>query len=234
MTARYLHCGIVLVRSTTDPGDLDLPPDLDFTDPDTVEREGRAWLAKAWAREEVREALTVASPDLGARIGQILAAGQQPGTRDLRRGIMATASYLLRWQRRVTPFGLFAGIIPAAAGPAAARIGTAHRVVARADADWITALAQALEQNPAVRQHLTVVADNTGIVRDGRLIVARRAGPGSRAAGQACEASVRWTRPVQAAMEMAGSPVGFAELAARLAARFPAVAPDRVRALLDV
>ena len=36
MTARFRPGGLVLVRSTTDPGDLDVPRDLDFSEPEAV------------------------------------------------------------------------------------------------------------------------------------------------------------------------------------------------------
>src|SRR5262245_27362768 len=157
MTTRYQCGGLILLRATTDPGDLDVPADLDLSDPGAVEHEGRSWLAKLWARDDAREALSTASPVLGARIGQLLATGGGPAAaRDLRRAIMSAASYVLRWQRRATPFGLFAGILPASTGPgpAQARIGSAHRAVARAGADWVAALAGQLEHDPDLRQRL--------------------------------------------------------------------------------
>ena len=232
MTARYRSCGVILLRSTTDPGDIGIPPNLDFSDPSAVLNEGAEWLAKAWARSEVRDAITVASPDLSARIIQLL---DRPGTgtRDMRRAILSTASYVRRWQRRVTPFGLFAGVMPAATGPASGSIAAAHRVVARADAGWVAALTHALDRDAELRPRLTVIASNLAIVRDGRLIVSRRAQPGSAGPGPMREASVRWTRPVQAAIEMASIPVQVAALAGELAGRFPAVTPDMIRTLLD-
>jgi Lantibiotic biosynthesis dehydratase C-term/Lantibiotic dehydratase, N terminus len=140
MAVRYRHHGIALVRSTTDPGDLDVPQDLSLNDPEAVEAEGQAWLAKTWARGEVREAVGAASPVLAARVTQLLASPGHASTRDLRRVIVSLASYLMRWQRRVAPFGLFAGVLPATAGPAGATIGTAHRAVARPVPQWIAVL----------------------------------------------------------------------------------------------
>src|SRR5262245_5528541 len=58
-------------------------------------------------------------------------------------------------------------------------IGAIHRAVARADADWVAALAGQLERDMDLRQRLTVVADNAGVVRDGRFIIARHADPGT-------------------------------------------------------
>jgi thiopeptide-type bacteriocin biosynthesis protein len=233
MAARYRHHGLVLVRSTTDPGDLRVPRDLDLADPHGVGGQGRAWLAETWARRDVREAVTAASPDLAAQLSRLLASPEQADVRDLRRAVASLACYLLRWQRRVTPFGLFAGVVPAATGPAAAVMGSAHRAVARPDAEWTQAVARDLSRCPALLGRLAVVADATAVVRGGRLVLARRAGPGDRDPGPASEASVRWTRPVRAAMELAGFPVRFDALAAGLAARFPATSGQGVWSLLD-
>ena len=234
-TRRYRHSGVALVRSPTSAGQVDLPLDLDLSDKEAVRREGLAWLARVWALADVREALTTASLDLAAQIARLVCSRPEPAsTRDLRRAILSAAIYLLRWQRRVTPFGLFAGIIPADVGSAAARIGTAHRAVQRADADWIAALSDRLGRDQLLRPHLTVIADSTAVIRDGRLIVARRADPGSRAPDSAGETSVRWTRPAKIALEMAASPVRFAALATALADQFPAAGRQKVGALLDV
>lgn len=234
-TCRYRHSGVALVRAGTGAGQAGLPIDLDLSDEEAVRREGLAWLAGVWALADVREALTMASLDLAEHIARLVFSRTEPAsTRDLRRAILPAATYLLRWQRRVTPFGLFAGVMPADVGPAAARIGVRHRAVARADADWIGTLSDRLERDQLLRPHLTVIADSSAVIRDGRLIVARRADPGSRASGAAGETSVRWTRPVKAAVEMAVSPVRFAVLTAALAERSPAAGPRKVRALLDV
>lgn len=83
MTVRYRHHGFALVRSTTEPGDLALPHDLNLDDPEAIHSEGRVWLASAWSRSEVREAVSAASPILAARIAQLLASPELAGTRDL-------------------------------------------------------------------------------------------------------------------------------------------------------
>ena len=235
MAARYRPCGIVLLRSNTDPGDLDIPRHLDLSDDDAVAAEGRAWLEKLWARGDVRGALAVASPALCERVAELLAANSGSARpQDLRRVIRSVASYLLRWHRRVTPFGLFAGVLPVTIGPAAARIGTRHRVVTRADAEWVAALTARLGKLPGLRPSLTVVASNLSFVRDGRLVTGLDAGPaGSGIAGPAREASVRWTPPVQAATEIANAPVLVADLAAQLAARFPSAGQSAISHLVD-
>ncbi len=121
----YQHTGLVLVRATTDPGDLDPPTHLNLSDPAAIEQEGRAWLAKVWARPEVREALQLASTaSVRASTSSSMTAPGPHSVKELRRAIISVASYLLRWQRRATPFGMFAGVTAAAVGPATADVGT--------------------------------------------------------------------------------------------------------------
>lgn len=228
----YQHVGLMLVRATTDPGDLDLPL-LDLSDPAAIEHEGRAWLAKTWARADIREAMQIANPALGVRIEDLLraATGMAP-VADLRRAIVSTASYLLRWQRRATPFGLFAGVTTACIGRAAAKIGTRHRALARVDAEWLTMLVDRIEQHTSLRPQLKVVTNSAGFVRDGRWIVAGRGVLGSRTPGPIREVSVRHTRPVRVALAEAAAPIRFDTLAERLADQFPDASPEHVHALL--
>ncbi|MGH3899599.1 MAG: lantibiotic dehydratase [Pseudonocardiaceae bacterium] len=230
---RYQHAGLVLVRATTDPGDLEPPTHLNLSAPAAIEQEGRAWLAKVWGRAEVRQALTMASPALSIRIDQLLHAERGPAAvKELRRAIVSVASYLLRWQRRATPFGLFAGVAAASVGPAAADVGAGHRAVVRADAEWLTMLIDQIERHPGLRPRLTVVADSARIVRDGRVIVARRAEVGARTPGPLREISLPHTRPFQFALDAAASPIRFDALAAQMIDRFTSASPDKIHALL--
>lgn len=233
VSTRYQHTGLVLVRASTDPGDFDVPSDLSLSDPDAVTQEGWAWLAKLWARPEVPEALRFASPSLTTRVEQLLVAGAKPSNvRELRRAVSSVASYLLRWQRRATPFGMFAGVGVATVGPARADVSTGHRVVVRSDAEWLAALVDQLEAHHGLRPKLTVVADSARVVRDGRVVVHPRAELGSPDPGPLREASVQLSRPVAFALAAAVSPVRFDALTARVVARFPSASQDRVQALL--
>lgn len=229
----YRHAGIVLVRASTDPGDLDLPSDLNLAGPDGVASDARNWVAKVWARPEVRDAVSLASPVLGARLDQLLDENTTSRqAKDIRRAVVSMASYLLRWRRRATPFGVFAGVTTAAIGPARAEVGKNHQVTVRADAEWLATLIGQLDQHQGLRSRLTVVADNTRIVRDGRVIVHRRAQIGSRSPGPLTESSVRLTKPVRFALDMAGTPIRLDELAGRMMAHF-STAQDKVPSLLD-
>jgi hypothetical protein len=68
--------------------------------------------------------LALASPVLSARLDQVLDDATTPcSVKEVRRAIVSVASYLLRWQRRATPFGMFAGVGAAGIGPAVADVG---------------------------------------------------------------------------------------------------------------
>lgn len=228
LSTRYEHTGLVLVRATTDPGDFETPLQIDLSD----QQEGRMWLAKVWGRAEVQEALRFASPNLAARIEQLVGEETKLSAKEVRRVVVSVASYLLRWQRRATPFGMFAGVTTAAVGPSMAEVGAGHRVVARADAEWLTELIDRLERHPGLRSRLRVVADSGRVVRDGRVFVLRRAEVGASAPGPLRESSVRLTRPVQLALNVANAPVPFDVLAAQLTSSFHSVSPEKIHTLL--
>ena len=232
MTVRYVP-GMVLLRSTTWPGAPQVPHDLDPSDPGSIRGRGLAWLADVWGRAEVRDAVEAASPDLASQVTRLLRPGTRPGDKDMRRTVVAVAAYMLRWQRRVTPFGLFAGVMPVTVGPASAALDAGGQAVARADSDWTAALAAALDRDLDLRPHLAVIASNLAVVRDGRLVIARRTPSGAAVLGLAEEASVRWTRPVRAAVEAAQSPVGVAVLEGKLEAQFPEAPPGSICAVID-
>jgi thiopeptide-type bacteriocin biosynthesis protein len=232
--SRYRPAGIMLARATTYAADLDLPHDVDLTDDTAILRDGRAWLARVWADGCFREALEIASPALAAQIDAVLSEGSgRTSPRNTRRAVLSAISYLARWQRRTTPFGLFAGVTAAAAGERAqGRIGADHRVHLRADAEWLGALVDHLERHPLLRRRLLVSADNTHIVRDGRVIVAGRPNPGTTP-GPVRELSVANTRPVQAVLTAAANPIWFDTLAAHLRSRFPRAATEKIDQLLS-
>ncbi|MEV4628260.1 lantibiotic dehydratase [Micromonospora sp. NPDC049523] len=227
---RYQPVGPVLVRASTYPHDGSTPPNL--PGPAATGRQGLAWLAEQWSRAELSEAVTMASPSLAARVHQLLRADAEPAAVAVRRAVLATASYRLRWQRRATPFGLFAGVTTATVGPAVVRIGDEHLAVARADADWLAQVVDRLEQHHGLRRALMVVANSGGFVRDGRFIVAARPQPGEPTPGPVRETSTRHTRAVRLALAYAVQPVRFDELAARLAAELPQIDRARIDTML--
>ncbi|MGP4115291.1 lantibiotic dehydratase [Streptomyces sp. 4N509B] len=228
---RYRRQDGALLRITTDPGALDVPRDLDLSGEHGREQE-RAWLGAVWRREEIREALSAATPDLCRQIDDIVA-GRRSDPRRVRRSVLALASYLLRWQGRPTPFGLFAGVAPVRIG-ATPQVswGGKHRTAVRPDAAWLTDIVTRLHQCRPLLERLRVVANNTGHVRGSRYVV-----PGETMDGNAhqlapAEVSVRFTRPVAAALDAARTPTRYDELRAHLVDRFPAAGRERIDGLL--
>jgi thiopeptide-type bacteriocin biosynthesis protein len=146
--------------------------------------------------------------------------------------VASAASYVLRWERRATPFGTFAGVATAALGPAAAKIDPVHQIVVRADAEWLIKVINEVEQNRALRTRLTVVTDNSGTVRDGSFLIPRRAELGARSPGPLREAAVRLTTPIIYSLSQAVTPLPFDVLAERVSQRFPRVGTDRIHQLL--
>jgi thiopeptide-type bacteriocin biosynthesis protein len=224
----YQWHGAAVLRATTSPGPVDLPRTLDLDDPAVT----RAWLARVWQRKEVRDALRAASPVLCRTVDDVVR-GAQSQPRQIRRIALSVASYLLRWQHRPTPFGLFAGTAPVSIGPVpSVRWDAKHRVTVRADAEWITDIIQRLQHSPALLERLPVVANDAAQVRGDRLVA-----PGPPADGHALlmapvEVSVRHARPVNAAMRAAQAPIRFGDLRDHLHGLFPTAADGKVDALL--
>ncbi|MFD6754949.1 lantibiotic dehydratase [Micromonospora gifhornensis] len=229
----FRSASVIMARATTDPGDLDVPSHLDLASDTAVLREGLPWLMKTWARADIRDALALASPTLADQLDRVSASPDTAMAKVVRRAVISVAGYLLRWQRRTTPFGLFAGVTIAAIGAGSVTVGRQHRAVARVDSEWLRAVIDRLEQHSQLRRRLPVIADNTGVVRDGRFITARRADPDGGKAVPLRDASVRYTAPVQVALASAAVPVRYGDLAAALAERFPAARPDQITTVLD-
>ncbi len=221
-----------LLRVTTEPGALDLPDALDLSSAAPA-APVLAWLATMWGRGEIREALTWASPALCAQIEAILAAGGAAPVH-VRRASSPLASYLLRWQRRQTPFGLFAGVGPARFDSAVAKVrcGPGHRYAIRADADWLGEVTARIGRCPKLAARVPVVACNTVTRRGGRLIApGATPGPGPHREA-ALEVSVRATSPVIFALGAATVPIPLGELRELLASRFPTAGGDQIDGVL--
>ncbi|NBE99050.1 lantibiotic dehydratase [Nonomuraea sp. KC401] len=193
----------------------------------------RTWLARTWQIPGFAAAVEQASPDLARRVREICS-GEPISDQSVRRAVLSVMRYLLRASGRATPFGLFAGVAPARISAAtdlpAARIGDAHRPIARVTAEWLAAVVQRLEGEKALRRRLTVVANNLAFERDGRLVLEHRASP--EAGGAPGNVSVRATGPVRAALRLARDPLPVADLMDGLSAPFPRTAESMVDALV--
>jgi lantibiotic biosynthesis protein len=229
----YQYADVLLIRATTSSGGPLFPDDPELEgDPGEVLERAAAWLGQVWLLDEFRRAVEIASPALSLRVREARA-GHLTDARPARRLVHSVASYLLRWQGRATPFGLFAGVAAARVGRASAvRWGDDHQAVVRADTEWLGGVVDRLERCPELLQRLPVVANATAFVRGDRLVIPGQvtdARPGEPAP---LEVSARRTGPVRGAWELARRPLPYAQLANDLAADFPQASPTQIDALL--
>ncbi|MEU6482588.1 lantibiotic dehydratase [Streptomyces sp. NPDC046887] len=226
--ADYTWQGVAMLRATTNRGPADIPHTLDLDDVVLT----RGWLTRIWQGEEFRNALEPATPVLSDAIKAVVQ-GRQTEPRHVHRTAVSTVSYLLRWQHRPTPLGLFAGTAPVTVGPeATARWRDKHRTLIRPDAEWITDMVLRLQRTPALLKRLPLAANNASHVRGDRLVAP---GPPSDAHAvlmAPVEVSVRNTRPVAAAMAAARAPIPFGDLHGHLRDRFPQATPEQIDVLL--
>ncbi|MEU5401867.1 lantibiotic dehydratase [Streptomyces sp. NPDC005963] len=225
----YRWQGVALLRATTSTDTADLPRTLDLDNTVLL----RGWLTRTWQRDDVREALRLAAPVLCETVEAVVQ-GQQTQPRKIRRAMRSVASYLLRWQHRPTPLGLFAGTAPLLVGSEpSVRWGTKPRATVRADAEWLTEIIQRLQASPVLRDRLPVIANAPVQIRDDRLVV-----PGQPADAHAAhlapeEIAVWNTRSLAAAMDAAGEPISYGDLRAQLRMRFPRAAIEQIDTLLQ-
>ncbi|MFC0628244.1 lantibiotic dehydratase [Kribbella deserti] len=227
----YRHNGTMMLRATTCDADLKLPTWPTGSLDSDAEGWGQ-WLAELWSVAEFRAAVTNSSPDLAQQLDQILNA-QRPSARQLRRIVLSVAAYLLRWQGRATPFGLFAGTALARTAPdGSVRWGDRHSIQISPDAHWLAAVIDRLEAAPALLEKLPVAMNNTSFLRGDRVATPGQPDSSSADGLAPLEVSLRATRPVQVAMARAQNPIRFSELVGELTAEFPAATEARIRALL--
>lgn len=226
--ADYQWQGAALLRATTSRGPADIPRTLDL---DNVAAT-RGWLNRIWQREDFRSALELVTPVLSDAIEAVVR-GRQTEPRHVRRTALSTVSYLLRWQHRPTPLGLFAGTASVSVGSRVnVRWRDKHRATIRPDAEWVTDMVLRLQRSPGLLKRLPLVANNVAWTRGDRLVA-----PGPPSDGHALllapvEVSVRNTRPVAAAMDAARAPIPFSDLHGRLRDDFPQATPEKIDALL--
>ncbi|MFJ2441075.1 lantibiotic dehydratase [Streptomyces sp. NPDC087658] len=226
--AGYLWQGVAMLRATTSPGPADIPRTLDLDNVAVT----RGWLNRIWQREDFRSALELATPVLSDAIGAVVR-GRQSEPRHVRRTALSTVSYLLRWQHRPTPLGLFAGVAPVSVGPlASARWRDKHRAMIRPDAEWVTDMVLRLQRTPALLKRLPLVANNAARARGDRLVAPGPPSDGHSVLLAPVEISVRNARPVATALDAARTPIPYGDLHGHLRDCFPQATPEKIDALL--
>lgn len=191
-----------------------------------------AWLRKVWAHQEVATAVKVASPTLASRVGDVVA-GRPIEARRLHRMVFSMVRYLARMTGRATPFGLFAGVAATRfTDRATVTWGQRHHAVADADAGWLTDVITRLESCPQLVTRLPVVLNNGCFLRGDRLVLPYQGHAHRNGRLAPREVSVRYTPAVQTVLEIARTPIRWAEVATYLAAAFSSTPETVIEAML--
>lgn len=228
----FRSTGAALVRAAVHGG-LVLPSWPDLTEPRAEHVESWVdWLRQVWACEEIAAAIAHASPVLERQV-RALCVAENPAVRDAYRAVVSTARYVQRLVGRATPFGLFAGVAPAAfAAETRVEWGSAHHAIARPGAQWLADVIAQLERCPELIARLLVVANSTMFVRGDRLVVPHQ--PHARPDGVTTpvEITLRRTAPVRLVVDAARDPIRLDDVAAKVAAEFPAASESMTAAML--
>ncbi|WP_325748079.1 lantibiotic dehydratase [Streptomyces sp.] len=181
------------------------------------------WLDHVWSSQDLVGPIRQANRELGLSI-DTMCDGRTATSKKVRRAALSTARYLLRAAGRPTPFGLFAGVAPAALGPTAeVRWGSSHRAVARIDTQWLSSIIERLENCAELLDRLDVVLNNLAARRGGRLQVPH-GGPHG--------ASVKYTSAVRVLESCASTPIRFSAALEGLSEAFPGADPAQIRSML--
>ncbi|MFI5759114.1 lantibiotic dehydratase [Streptomyces sp. NPDC051569] len=217
-----------LLRASTISGITDLPRALNLDDVAVT----RMWLGSRWQQEAFRDALRAATPVLSEAVEAVVG-GRETRPRHVRRTALSTISYLLRWQSRPTPLGLFAGTAAVAVGDTArTQWREKHRALLRADAEWVTDVIGRLQSSPELLRRLPLTANNTARERGDRLVAVGAPADAYAPLMAPIEISVRNSRPVAAAIAAAHEPITYDDLCAHLRTRFPRATADQIDMLL--
>ncbi|ALO97286.1 lantibiotic dehydratase family protein [Streptomyces hygroscopicus] len=222
----YEGAGQAMLRAAVHTTEPVMPPWPASTAP--VE-EWRAWLNTVWSDPDFRRTVSQASPHLAEQVLAIID-GRTPKVRRMRRAALATARYAIRYARRSTPYGLFAGVAPLGFGQGSSvHFGEEHQAVARPEPVGLDEMLSAWESD-AARMASAEVCVNTLIrQRDQHIHVPSE--------GDA-EFRLALSPALRLVLGLARSPIGYRQLADKLAAEFPTVsdtARDRLlRELLRV
>ncbi|MEV5357057.1 lantibiotic dehydratase family protein [Streptomyces sp. NPDC052693] len=176
--------------------------------------EWRTWLSTVWSDTDFRRSMSQASPHLAEQV-QAIIDGRTPKVRRMRRAALSTARYAIRYARRSTPYGLFAGVAQLGfAQSTSIRIGDEHQAVNRPDPVGLDEVLSTWESD-AARMADVDVCVNTLIRQRGQHIHVPSEGD--------AEFRLALSPPLRLILGLARSPIAYRQLSDKLAAEFPAV-----------
>lgn len=173
----------------------------------------RAWLGTAWADQAFRDAVANASPDLADQV-QVILDGRTQNSKRARRAALATARYAIRYARRSTPYGLFAGVAWIGfGGTASVRFGDDHQVFTRPHPVAVDEAISSWESDATLMAAVDVRVHPLARQRGGHIYVPSE--------GDA-EFRLALTNPALGfVLGAAQAPIRYSVLADKLAAEFP-------------
>ncbi|MFF4709694.1 lantibiotic dehydratase family protein, partial [Streptomyces sp. NPDC001297] len=205
----YEAAGQAMLRAAVHTTEPTMPPWPTATAPAD---EWRAWLSTAWSNSAFFHAVSQASPHLAEQVEAIID-GRTPKVRRIHRAALATARYAIRYARRSTPYGLFAGVAPLGFDQTTSvRIGDEHQVVARPEPVGLEEFLSTWE-NDAVRMADAEVCVNTLIYQRDQHIHVPSEGD--------AEYRLALSPALHLVLDLARSPIGYCQLSDKLAAQFP-------------
>ncbi|MFA6213070.1 MAG: lantibiotic dehydratase [Candidatus Obscuribacterales bacterium] len=132
----------------------------------------------------------------------------------------AKQRYLKRMSHRATPFGLLAGVSKGVFGHSTTlkRASLKPQTVSRPDMSWVLEQVAKLESNHDVQRLLHWFVNPEALVMGQNLWLERGGTAGSKKRSKTV--SVKLTLPVQTVLQLAQTPISFAELVERLYVKF--------------
>lgn len=207
----YEAAGQAMLRAAVHTAEPAMPPWPTHTAP--VE-EWRAWLSTVWSDTDFRLTVSQASPHLADQV-QAIIDGRTPKVRRMRRAALATARYAIRYVRRSTPYGLFAGVAPLGFDQTTSvRIGEEHQAVARPEPIGLEEVLSTWESDAARMADAEVCVNTLIRQRDQHIHVPSE--------GDA-EFRLALSPALRLVLDLARSPIGYRQLSDKLAAEFHSV-----------
>ncbi|MFC9548507.1 lantibiotic dehydratase [Streptomyces sp. NPDC056956] len=207
----YEAAGQAMLRAAVHTTEPAMPPWPTHTAP---AEEWRAWLSTVWSDTDFRRTVSQASPHLVEQV-QAIIDGRTPKVRRMRRAALSTARYAIRYARRSTPYGLFAGVAPLDFDQATSvRIGDEHQAVARPEPVELEEMLSTWESDTAPMADAEVCVNTLIRQRDQHIHVPSE--------GDA-EFRLALNPALRLVLDLARSPIGYRQLSDKLAAEFPAV-----------